>query len=83
MGERPRTNDIWGLDDLEEHLIPLWQYREEPETTISEFRVMPDKRDFQIVGPKGRSLDITNWSFSQLCGHADAPPDFLCACQPD
>ena len=74
---RPRDERFWGLNDLEQHLAPLRAASEELDTSLGQFRAVPNKRDLRIVGEDGQPLGITNWSFGQLCRSVDAPPDYL------
>ena len=74
---RPLDERFWGLDDLEAHLVLLRKTSENLDATLGQFKAVPNKRDLRIVGPNERSLQITNWSFGQLCRAVDAPQEYL------
>lgn len=78
---RPDDERFTSLTAL--HAAKLVQYQHSVEKEVHSRAINAQGKDsypkaLQIVGPKGNAIDLTHWSFSQLCKLADnAPADWL------
>jgi hypothetical protein len=72
---RPADERFWSVADLAQSLSGL--RHSERELPISALGVIPHGDDIKITGPAGIPVNLTNWSFGQLCRLIGAPADYL------
>jgi hypothetical protein len=80
---RPADERFWGLDDLLAYSRGERHASRESRTLIKDLRAeaVPvagyDSPDLRLVSGDGDALNMTHWSFGQICAAADAPASYL------
>lgn len=73
---RPADERFWSLEDLHAHQTRRNQQSKERELPFAALRTEAKGNGLVLTTPRG-SAEMTNWSFSQLCGRANAPASYL------
>jgi hypothetical protein len=74
---RSADERYWNLKELANTLQIERTACNEKKVPIKSLVAVPEGEDIHLKGPRGGQVELTNWSFGQLCVKAEAPSAYL------